>query len=123
MSLFSGGVISGNQLVLDDHFIPLGNRVHSEVKDGQAVTLGMRQEAVSISSGDPPRDGIYLRAQVESSEPDYAHRTQTVHLRTGAWTYAALAPLEERFRVGQTVHALLDPDRLYFFDAASGLRL
>lgn len=123
MSLFSGGVISGNQLVLDDHFIPLGNRVHSEVKDGQAVTLGVRQEAVSISSGDPPRDGIYLRAQVESSEPDYAHRTQTVHLRTGAWTYAALAPLEERFRVGQTVHALLDPDRLYFFDAASGLRL
>ena len=48
---------------------------------------------------------------------------QTVHLRTGQWKYAGLCPLDLNFSIGQSVHAKLDPENLYFFDTNSGLRI
>jgi hypothetical protein len=83
----------------------------------------MRQEAISISTHETSKGAIRLPAEVESFEPDYVHRTQTVHLRTGQWSYAGLSPLEVNFRTGQLVRAQLDLERLYFFDTKSGLRL
>ena len=123
MNLFSGGFISGNRLVLGDYLIPLPERIFSHVNDGQAVTLGLRQEAISISTDVTPPEDIHMRAEVESSEADYVHRTQDVHLRTGSWDYSALASLDEEFRRGQLVYAQLDPEHFYFFDTKSGRRL
>ena len=123
MSLFSGGVISGDKLVLGDYIIPLPDRIVSLVQDGQAVTLGIRQEAVAILAVATSTNGIRLQAEVESFEPDYVHRTQTVHLRTRPWNYAGLCPLDLNLQHGQSVYAQLDLERLYFFDTNSGLRL
>jgi multiple sugar transport system ATP-binding protein len=123
MSLLSGGLTSGKALALGDHLIPLPERVLPLVQDNRLVTLGMRQEAVNISTEEAALHGITLPANVESLEPDYVHRTQTVHLRTGPWTFSGLAPLQMNFQVGQRVRARLDSDHLYFFDTNTGRRL
>ena len=123
MNLFSGGFISGNKLVLDEYLISLPEHMTSRVQNNQPVTLGMRQGAVNISVESNPPNGIQLPAEVESSESDFVHRTQTVHLRTGRWKYSGLCALDMEFRIGQLVYAQLDPEQLYFFDANSGLRL
>lgn len=123
MALFSGGVISGNKLVLDDTLIPLPRLIFSLVKDGQQVTLGVRREAVSVSTELTPTDGIQLQGEVEAFESDYVHRIQTVHVLTGRWRYSGICPLEVKLQVGQWVRAQIDPEQLYFFDTKSGLRL
>jgi ABC-type sugar transport system ATPase subunit len=122
MNLFAGGFISGNKLVLDDYLIPLPERVFPLVQNNQQVTLGMRQEAVSMSGASTSTNRIQLSAEVESFESDFVHRTQTVHLRTGRWNYSGLCPLDMELRAGQLVQAQLDPDHFYFFDTDSGLR-
>jgi ABC-type sugar transport system ATPase subunit len=123
MDLLTGGFISGNTLVLDDLLIPLPRLVSSLVQDGQAVTLGMRREAVHVSAEIASPNGIQLRGEVESYESDYAHRKQTVHIRTGRWSYSGVCPLETRLWTGQAVQAQIDPEHLYFFDTNSGLRI
>ena len=123
MSLVSGGFILGSELVLGDFLFPLPERVLRLVNEGQPVTLGMRQEAVSISTDANSTDETHLPALVTSSEADYVHRTQTVHLRTGAWSYSGVCALDVPLRIGQPVYAQLDTERLYFFDTKSGLRI
>jgi ABC-type sugar transport system ATPase subunit len=123
MSLLSGGFISGNKLVLGETQIPLPERLLPLVQADQAVTLGMRSEAVTVSKETPSTNGIQFPAAVESCEPDYVHRTQTVHLRTGQWRYSGECPLDLNFSIGQSVRAGLDTERLYFFDTPSGLRI
>jgi ABC-type sugar transport system ATPase subunit len=123
MSLLAGGSVSDERLVLGEYQIPLPERVTRFIQEDQPVTLGIRQEAVDISARETSTNSIELPAQVESFEPDYVHRTQTVQLRSGLWTYLALSSLDMNFRIGQRVYARLDPERLYFFDTKSGLRI
>lgn len=123
MNLLAGGFISGNKLVLDDYLIPLPERVLALVQDHQAVTLGMRPEAVSIATDASATTGTHLPAEIESTEADYVHRTQTIHLRSGQWKYLGLSPLELQVESGQSAYAQLDLGLLYFFDTKSGLRL
>lgn len=123
MSLLSGGLISGNNLALGEYLIPLPARVVALVHNNQPVTLGMRQEAVSMATENTSANRIQLPAAVESFEPDYVHRMQTVYLRTGKWTYSGLCPLDMHFQIGQSVRAQLDVEHLYFFDTNSGLRI
>jgi multiple sugar transport system ATP-binding protein len=123
MSLLAGGTISGDRLMLGDTLIPLPERVSRLVQDHQPVTLGVRQEAVSISTDPASPNGIQLPAEVDAFEPDYSHRTQTVHLRTGPWTYAGVCALDVDLRAGERVRAQLDPQQMHFFDTDSGLRI
>jgi ABC-type sugar transport system ATPase subunit len=123
MDLLSGGFISGSKLVLDDSLIPLPPRVFPLVQNDQPVTLGMRRETVKVSAEPASTNGVQLRAEVEALESDFVHRTQTVHLRTGRWSYSGRCPLDMKLQVGQLVQAQIDPEHLYFFDANSGLRL
>jgi len=123
MNLFPGGSISGSNLVLDDTLIPLPQRVFPLVQNGQSVTLGVRPEAVNVSAEATSTKGIQWRAEVEALEPDFVHRTQTVHLRSGRWIYSGLCPLDTNLQIGQLVRAQIEPEHLYFFDANSGLRL
>jgi multiple sugar transport system ATP-binding protein len=123
MSLLSGGVISGDKLVLDEYLIPLPKLIFALVQNGQQVTLGMRREAVSVSAEATSAKGIQWQAEVEAHEPDYAHHIQTVHLRTGRWRYSGICSLDLAIREGQRVHARIDPEQLHFFDTTSGLHL
>jgi ABC-type sugar transport system ATPase subunit len=123
MNLCSGVFVSGNRLVLDEYMIPIPEPVFHRFQKDQPVTLGMRQEAVNISVESDPPSGISLPAEVESFEPDFVHRTQTVHLRTGRWRFSCLCPLDLQLSTGQLVQAQIDPAQLYFFDANSGVRL
>jgi ABC-type sugar transport system ATPase subunit len=123
MNLLPSGSISGSKLVLDTYLIPLSSRVYPLVENGQSVTLGFRREAVKISVEQSSGNGIQLRGAIEALEPDYTQRHQVVHIRDGLWSYSGLCPLDMNLRVGQIVHVELDPERLYFFDGKSGLRL
>src|SRR5688572_19891834 len=78
MDLLSGGFISGDKLVLDDILMPLPERLLPLVQNDQPVTLGMRRETVNVTAESVSTNGIQLRAEVETFESDYVHRTQTV---------------------------------------------
>ncbi|HEX6268659.1 MAG TPA: ABC transporter ATP-binding protein [Anaerolineales bacterium] len=123
MSLFASGLISGSKLLLDEYVISLPGRLLPLVKNDQLVTVGLRAEAVKVSPGTLSSSGIQLRAEVEALESDFVHRTQTVQLRTGRWTYWGSCPLDVKLHVGQTVPAEIDPERLHFFDPTSGQRI
>ena len=123
MNLFPGGFISGDKLVLDDYLIPLPRLILSLVEHGQPVTLGIRQEAVIVSTVSLPGDGIQLRGEVDGMESDFVHRMQTVHIRSGRFRYLGLCSLDVNLGIGQQVYISLDPGRLHFFDTTSGLRL
>ena len=123
MNLLSGGFISGNKVVLDDYLILLPGRVFPLVHNDQRVTLGMRPEAVNISAEPTSPNGIGLAAEVEALEADFVHRIQTVYLRTGRCTYSGQCPIDLKLQIGQRVKAEIDPERLYFFDTNSGLRI
>ena len=123
MNLFSGGFISGNKLVLDDDLIPLPKRVFPLVQNDQRVTFGIRPEEVNVSAATLSTNGIHLAAEVESFESDFVHRLQTVHLRTGRWTYSGQCPIDMKLQLGQRAQVGIDPERLYFFDTNSGLRI
>jgi ABC-type sugar transport system ATPase subunit len=123
MNLFSGGFISGNKLVLDADLISLPSRVFPLVQNDQRITLGMRPEAVNVSAEATSTNGIRLAAEVEAFEADFVHRIQTVYLRTGRWTYSGQCSIDMKLQIGQRVQAEIDPERLYFFDTNSGLRI
>ena len=123
MNLFSGGFISGNKLVLDEDLIPFPSRVFPLVQNDQRVTLGIRPEAVDVSVEATSTNGIRLAGEVEAFESDFVHRIQTIHLRTGRWTYSGQCPIEMKLHIGQRVQVNIDPERLYFFDTNSGLRI
>ena len=123
MNLFSGGFISGNKLVLDDDLISLPSRVFPLVQNDQRVTLGIRPEAVTVSAEATSTNAIQLAGEVEAFESDFVHRIQTVHVRTGRWTYSGHCLIDVKLQIGQRVQVNIDPERLYFFDTNSGLRI
>ncbi len=123
MNLLPSGSISGDKLVLGNYLIPLSSRVYPLVANGQLVTLGFRREAVKVSAEQSSGNGIQLRGEIEALEPDFVQRNQIVYIRDGLWNYSSLCPLDIKLRLGQTIYVELDPERLYFFDTKSGLRL
>ena len=123
MNLFSGGFVSGNKLTLDDDLIPLPERVLALVQNDQSVTMGIRPEAVKVSTELQATNGIQLSGEVEALESDFVHHTQLAQIRTRRWTYWGYCPLEINLQIGGRVHARLDPERLYFFDTESGTRI
>jgi hypothetical protein len=60
---------------------------------------------------------------VESVEPDFSRRTQTLYVRVGSHLCAAQGALEPVVSVGETLEIVLPPESLYFFDAHSGKRI
>ena len=68
-------------------------------------------------------EGLRLRGVIEVIEPDYARRTQLIYLRTAAFAYAAIVPLDAPLGIGHTVEVLFPADQLHFFDQTTGLAL
>jgi ABC-type sugar transport system ATPase subunit len=123
MNLLSSGFISGSQLILDDYLIPLPTRVLPLVQNDQLVTLGVRPEAVTVSAETYSPNGIQLPGEVEALESDFVHHVQFVHIRTDRWTYSGLCPIDVKLQIGQRVQANINPERLYYFDTDSGVRI
>jgi ABC-type sugar transport system ATPase subunit len=123
MNLLPGGVVSGSKLFLDEISIPLPKRVFDLVQNDQALMLGMRQEAVTISVGNSPLNGIQVVGRVDGLESDFVHHSQLVHVHSGRWTYSGFCSIDLPLQTGQAVQANIDPEQLFFFDEASGLRL
>jgi multiple sugar transport system ATP-binding protein len=86
------------------------------LKDGHAVTLGVRPEHISLSGG---QDGFAMRAlTVENTGAD-------VHLRgvVGEDTLTLITKPPVAIRPGDTVGLTLEPAKCLFFDTASEERL
>jgi len=123
MGLFPGGSISGGRLVLGEYSFPLSKRVYPLVENGQLVTVGMRREGIKISAETQSLEANQFRAEVEALEPDLVHRVQIVYARMGQYILTGLCPIEVDLHLGQLICMEIDPERLYFFDTTSGLRL
>jgi ABC-type sugar transport system ATPase subunit len=123
MDLLSSGSISSGQLILDEYLFPLSKRVLPLVANGQQVTLGIRREAVHVSTESHSTNGIQFRAEVEAFESDFAHRVQIVHIRMGRFIYSGHSSIDMKLHAGQLIHVEIDPESLHFFDTKSGLRL
>lgn len=123
MNLFSGGFISGNKVILDDDLIPLPEHILPLVQNDQSVTLGIRPEAVTVSTELQLANEIQLSGEVEALESDFVHHIQLVQIRRRGWTYWGYCPMDMHLQIGGQVYARLDPERLYFFDTASGTRI
>lgn len=123
MALFSGGSIAGGRLVIDGYSYPLPDWALSLVENGQQVTMGLRRDDVHVSTDSSSTNGINLSAQVESFESDFVHRVQIVFLRMGRFTFSGVCPADKKLHLGQQVHAMIEPERLYFFDTNTGKRL
>jgi multiple sugar transport system ATP-binding protein len=124
MNLFSGGVVDDGVLRLGEIKVPLPPAVLAQAQAGQAMTLGVRPEAACLFLGaQPAPDGVRLRGSVEVVEPDFAHHTQLVHVRTGGLHYVAMGELDPLLNAGDEVEVVLRADRLYFFDGESERRL
>ena len=123
MNLFSGGFVSGNKLKLDEVLIQLPERVLPLVQNDQAVTLGIRPEAVTASAEPQLTNGIQLSGEVEALESDFVHHKQLVQIRTGQWMYWGYCSLDMNLQIGERVYAGLDRERFYFFDTETGTRI
>ena len=123
MDFLPNGSISGGRLVLGEYSFPIPSRLFPLVQNGQQITLGLRRESVKVSAKEIHDDAIQLRAEIEAIEPDMVHRVQVVYIRMGEFTYSGLCPIDENLYLGQFVHVAINPERLYFFDTISGVRL
>lgn len=123
MNLLPGASISNRQLLLDDYIFPLPSQALARLEYETQVTLGFRSEAVSITTENASANETQFRAEVETFEPDFARRIQTVRVRLGRFTLSGQCPLELKLQVGQTVQATIHPEALYFFSEKSGKRL
>ena len=122
MNLMAGGAVSGSVLHLGEFVIPLPDATKAQVRERQDVTVGVRPEAVSLIDDEAALPGVIkLRGLVDAIEPDFAHRTQLVHVRAGTALCQATGELDTTLNLGDTVTAALPAEQLYFFDSESGL--
>jgi len=133
MNLLAGWTVEGGGLCFGEGespgvftrvVVPLPAAVRERVHAGQGVTLGIRPEVARlVSEGGPTPDGVRLRGVVEVVQPDFAHQTQLVYVRTGELTYAAVGALDVGLNIGGEVEVLFPADQLYFFDGESEQRI
>jgi ABC-type sugar transport system ATPase subunit len=124
MSLLADGIVVEGMLRLGEIDIPLPDSVKAQVRVGQAVAVGVRPEVVSLAFDDAAPPGtINLRGVVGAIEPDFARRTQLVHVEIGPVACAATGDLDPSLNLGDAVSVLIPIDQLYYFDSESDLRI
>jgi len=124
MNLMAGEVTANGELRLGPVGLALPPAVRSRVKVGQAVSLGIRPEAARLVRGEQAEPaGLRLQGMIEVIEPDFAHHSQLLHLRSGSLTYAVTASLDCPVEPGEMGEVIFPDEELYFFDRASEARI
>jgi ABC-type sugar transport system ATPase subunit len=123
MNLMTGGIVRGGDVHLGGVELPLPQLTQAQVTEGQEVTVGVRPEEVSLVDDGALPGMVEFRGLVDAIEPDFAHRTQIVHVRGGEITCQATGELDTTLNLGDAITAALPADKLYFFDGETGLRI
>jgi ABC-type sugar transport system ATPase subunit len=112
MNLFPGHADDG--IWQGENFGPFP--IRRDLPAHHPVTMGIRPEYVSLGE-----DGVY--GVVEEATPFYAerHHLITVHLAGERWSL--VTPLDQPVEWGATIRCQLDPERLLYFDTATGQRI
>ncbi len=108
-------------LSLDDgRQLPLGQAPREGLRDwaGKRVAVGVRPEDLRMTVSDEPQA---IAACVEVVEP--IGNEVFLNLRYGACELVARVAPQAMPVAGETCHFVLAPERLHFFDPASGLRI
>lgn len=124
MNLFTGGVVAEGAVQLPGFRVPLPESLKGQMQSGQAITVGVRPEALRlVDAAAPASDGLYLRGIAEVVEPDFGRQSQLVYAAQGAFRFVAMGDLSIALFASHPVTAQLDPTRLHFFDATSERRI
>jgi ABC-type sugar transport system ATPase subunit len=121
MNLFSG-VVQEGALHLNGTVLPLPPTLAGQSHAGQAITAGLRPEAVQISAAPAP-DAVTVQGEAEVVEPDFGRQTQWVHVHSAAGNFVAGAAIDLPLFAGHPVTARLDTTQLHFFDTQHERRL
>ncbi len=128
------GTVNGAMLTLDGLHLALPESVVAQTHAGQAVTLGIRPEAVAVETTDAGTTvagtadtaagaGQRFTGVVDVIEPDFGRRRNVVYLHNNAVNFCAVAPLELPLALGDPLTVHLPADALHFFDTCSGARI
>ncbi len=124
MNLFTGGIVTDGTVRFPTFRVPLPAPLRQQVTAGQAITVGVRPEALRLVDGaGATPDGVLLRGVAEVVEPDFARQSQLVYTANEQLRFVALGTLQIDMFAGHPVTARLDTNRLHFFDAASEVRI
>jgi ABC-type sugar transport system ATPase subunit len=124
MNLLPGAELNEGMVQLGDYTWALPPKLRSQVQADQPITVGIRPEAAQVvESGQTTADGLRLRGLAEVIEPDFGRRTQWVHIRAGALSYVAVAPLTQPIYSGHPVEVYFPADQLHYFDTSSEARI
>jgi ABC-type sugar transport system ATPase subunit len=123
MNMFTG-TVDNKQLCLREIAIPLPDWIKPRLSPGRKVTLGVRPEAGHVAIGDQASlDGFRLRGVIEVAQPDFAHHTRLIYLRTGTLVYATITQLEPPLKIDDKVDVIFPTNKFYFFDGETGERI
>jgi ABC-type sugar transport system ATPase subunit len=123
MCLLEGCKVDGEQLFIGSQALDLPGNIRERIRPGQIVTLGFRSENVEITTSMPATDRIFLTGVVDALEADFVNHAQRVYANTDGKTFSGIYGSMTGPGVGEMVHAIIDPEALYYFDEATGLRL
>ncbi len=115
MNFLAGRSEGGGRIALDH-----GGAVrhaNGAAEAGRAVTVGIRPEHLEPCGA----DAALFSATVEMVEQLGADTL--AHLSRGKDLVTARLPHGTRLEVGSTLHLAADPERVYLFDAATGMRI
>jgi len=118
------GTVNGAMLTLDGLRLALPDSIAAQTHEGQAVTLGIRPEAVAIGTTDAaPGTSQRFNGIIDVIEPDFGRRRNVVYLHNGAVNFCAVAPLEPPLALGDSLTVGLPAGALHFFDTRNGARI
>lgn len=118
------GTVNGDRLTLEGLHLTLPESVAAQIHEDQAMTLGIRPEAVAVGTTDAaPGAGQRFDGVVDVIEPDFGRRRNVVYLHNGAVNFCAVAPLDMPLAPGDPLTVSLPADALHFFDTRSGARI
>lgn len=95
-----------------------GYPVRGDLADGTRVIVGLRPEALQLSTDDADFPG-----RVESVTPYFAEKHLLLEVRNGGDVWRMHAPLTATLKPGDVIRARFEADALHFFDAETGVRI
>lgn len=123
MCLMEGCKVDGEYLNIGVQTLLLPDDIRVKTHPGQLITLGFRSENVEITTSLPGTDRIILTGVVDALEPDFVNHAQRVYANADGKTFSGMYGSMAGIGIGEMVHAIIDPNALYFFDESTGLRL